>query len=64
MSRTLRVAAGIVAVLATAVGTVVALARSSLITDEMAKLMLVALLGLCVGFGFLIVVYRGVQKLD
>lgn len=39
-------------------------ARSGIFTPEQALLLLVALFGLYVGFGILIVVYRLINKLD
>ena len=42
---------------------IVYLSRSELVSVEMAKLMLAALLGLYVGFGFLILVYLFTRKL-
>ena len=46
------------------VALIIYLARSEIVTLEMAKLMLAALLGLYVGFGFLIVVYLAVRKMQ
>ena len=43
---------------------IVYLARSELVTVAMAKLMLAALLGLYVGFGFLILVYLFIRNMD
>jgi len=63
-NRTLKVIAGILASFVGLAGTIIVLAVSKTITFELAKLMLVALFGLYVGFGFLIVVYRFVDKLD
>lgn len=40
------------------------LAASAIVTLEMAKLMLAALLGLYVGFGFLILVYVLIRKME
>ena len=45
-------------------GTIVYLAATKTIGPELAKLMLVALLGLYVGFGVLIAVYRLMRKLE
>ena len=45
------------------VALIVYLSRSELVSVEMAKLMLAALLGLYVGFGFLILVYLFTRKL-
>ena len=44
-------------------GTIVFLAQMEIIGVAMAKLLLVALLGMYVGFGFLIAVYRVVDRL-
>lgn len=63
-NRTLLVAAGVVASFAGLVGIIVFLLAAKIISLEMAKLMLVALVGLYVGFGFLIAVYRLIAKLD
>ena len=63
-SRTLKVIAAILASFVSLAGTIIFLAVAKTITFELAKLMLVALFGLYVGFGFLIAVYRFVDKLD
>lgn len=57
-SRTLIVAAGIAASFIGLAGTIVLLSRTEIISVVLAKLMLVALAGMYVGFGFLIAVYR------
>jgi len=44
--------------------TIVVLTAKKVVTGQMAMLMFVALLGLYVGFGLLIAVYRFVGKLD
>lgn len=62
--RALKIAAGIVASFAGLGGTIIILARAKVIGFEVAVLMLVALLGLYVGFGILIAVYRLIGKLD
>ena len=62
-SRTLRTVAGIAASFAGLVGTIFFLSEMKIISFEMAKLMLVALLGMYVGFGILIAVYRLIGKL-
>ena len=62
--RTLKVVAGIAASFIGLVGTIIFLWEMKIIGLEMAKLMLVALLGLYVGFGILIVVYRLIGKLE
>ena len=63
-TRTLRTVAGIAASFASLVGTIVFLWRIEIITLEMAKLMLVALLAMYIGFGVLIAVYRLIAKLE
>jgi len=63
-SKTLIVVAGIVASFAALAGTIIFLSAREIISFEVAKLMLVALLGMYVGFGFLIAVYRLIGKLD
>ena len=63
-NRTLKVIAGIAASFAVLVGTIIFLSEAKIISSELAMLMLVALLGLYVGFGFLIAVYRLIGKLD
>ena len=63
-NRTLKIAAGIAASFASLVGTIIFLAKAEIIGYEMALLMLVALVGIYVGFGILIAVYRLVGKLD
>jgi hypothetical protein len=62
--RTLRIVASIVASFAGLVGTIIFLSEMKIITFEMAKLMLVALLAMYVGFGVLIAVYRLIAKLE
>jgi hypothetical protein len=63
-TRTLIVAAGIAASFIGLVGIIIFLLQAKIISLEMAKLMLVALVALYVGFGFLIAVYRLIAKLD
>jgi hypothetical protein len=63
-SKTLKVAAGIAASFIGLAGTIIFLSAMEVVSVEMAKLMLVALLGLYVGFGFLIAVYRFIGKLE
>jgi hypothetical protein len=58
------VVAGIAASFAGLAGTIVFLSEAKIISFELALLMLVALLGLYVGFGILIAVYRLISKLD
>ena len=63
-NKTLKVVAGIAASFTGLVGVIIFLSEAKIITFEMAMLMFVALLGLYVGFGVLIVVYRLVGKLE
>ena len=63
-NRTLKVVAGIAASFAGLVGVIFFLSEAKIISFEMAVLMLVALLGMYVGFGVLIAVYRLVGKLE
>jgi len=62
-NRTLIVVAGIVVSFTGLVGTIILLSETKIISFEMAMLMLVALLGMYIGFGVLIAVYRFVDKL-
>jgi hypothetical protein len=62
--RTLRTVAAIAASFAGLVGTIIFLSEMKIITFEMAKLMLVALLAMYVGFGVLIAIYRLIAKLE
>jgi ABC-type uncharacterized transport system fused permease/ATPase subunit len=61
--RTLKVVAGIAASFAGLVATIIFLWEMKIIGSEIAKLMLVALLGMYVGFGILIAIYRLIGKL-
>jgi hypothetical protein len=63
-NRTLKVVAGIVISFIGLVGTIVLLSATKVISFQMAMLMLVALLGMYIGFGILIAVYRLIGKLD
>ena len=63
-NRTLRAVAGIAVSFIGLVATIVFLSEMKIISFEMAKLMLVALLGMYVGFGVLIAVYRLITKLE
>ena len=63
-SRTLKVVAGIAASFTALVGTIILLLEMKIISVEMAKLMLVALLAMYVGFGILIAIYRLIARLD
>jgi hypothetical protein len=62
-SRTLLVAAGVATSFIGLAGTIIFLSRTEIINVVLAKLMLAALLGLYVGFGFLIAVYRLIGRL-
>jgi len=63
-NRTLKIIAAIVASFTVLGGTIIFLSEKKIISYELAILMLVALVGLYVGFGILIAVYRLVDKLD
>ena len=63
-NRTLKVVAGIAASFTGLVGTIIFLSEAKIVSFEMAILMLVALLGMYLGFGILIAVYRLVGKLE
>ena len=63
-NRRLKVIAGIAASFTGLVGTIVFLWEAKIISLEMAKLMVVALLGMYLGFGILIAVYRLISKLE
>ena len=63
-NRTLKVVAGVVVSFAGLVGTIIFLLETKIISFEMAMLMLVALLGMYIGFGILIAVYRLIGKLE
>ena len=63
-NRTLKIVAGIAASFIGLVGTIIFLSEAKIIGFEVAMLMLVALLGMYVGFGFLIAVYRFIGKLE
>jgi hypothetical protein len=63
-SKTLKIVAGIVVSFAGLAGTIILLLEAKIISFAMAMLMLVALLGMYIGFGFLIAVYRLISKLD
>jgi xanthosine utilization system XapX-like protein len=63
-NRTLKVVAGIAASFTGLVGTIIFLSEAKIISFPMAILMVVALLGMYVGFGILIAVYRLIAKLD
>ena len=63
-SRTLKVVAGVAVSFIGLVGVIIFLSEAKIISFEVAMLMLVALLGLYLGFGVLIAVYRIVGKLE
>jgi len=63
-NRTLKVVAGIVVSFTGLVGTIILLLVTKIISFAMAMLMLVALLGMYIGFGILIAVYRLIGKLE
>jgi uncharacterized membrane protein YeaQ/YmgE (transglycosylase-associated protein family) len=62
--RALKVVAGIAASFAGLVGAIIFLLAMKIITFGVAKLMLVALLGMYVGFGILIAIYRLIRDLE
>jgi len=62
-NRTLKVVLGIAVSFAVLVGMIIFMSQMRIISFEIAKLMLVALLGMYVGFGILIAVYRLIAKL-
>ena len=63
-NRTLKVVAGIAASFAGLVGAIIFLSAAKIIAVEVAKLMLVALFAMYLGFGILIAVYRLIRKLE
>lgn len=58
------VAVGVVGSFVALVAVIIFLSAAKIVTFEMAKLMLAALLGMYVGFGFLIAVYVLIRKLE
>ncbi len=62
--KTVAVVLGVVVVFVGLVALIVVMLANQLVTFQMATLMLVALLGLYVGFGILIAIYRLVIKLE
>ena len=62
--RTLKIVAGVAASFIGLVGVIIFLSEAKIITFEMALLMFVALLGIYLGFGVLIAVYRLIGKLE
>jgi xanthosine utilization system XapX-like protein len=63
-NRTLKVVAGIVISFTALAGTIIFLSAAKIISLAMTMLMLVALVGMYVGFGILIAVYRLISKLE
>jgi hypothetical protein len=63
-NRTLKVVAGIAVSFIGLVATIIFLSEMQIISFGVAKLMLVALLGLYVGFGILIAIYRLIRKME
>ena len=64
MSRALKIVAGIAVSFIGLAGAIIYLLAAKIISPGLAKLMLVGLVGLYVGFGILIAVYRLISKLD
>ena len=64
VNRTLKVVAGIVVSFTGLAGTIIVLLAANIISFGVAVLMLVALLGMYIGFGILIAVYRLIAKLE
>ena len=63
-NRTLKIVAGIAASFAGLLGTIIFLLVMQIISFEMAKLMLAALVAMYIGFGILIAIYRFIGKLE
>ncbi len=63
-NRTLKVIAGIAGSFTGLAGTIIFLSEAKIISLGVAILMLVALVGMYVGFGILIAVYRLISKLE
>ena len=63
-TRTLKVVAGIAASLVGLIGTIILLSAMKIISFGVAKLMLVALVAMYIGFGILIAIYRFIGKLE
>jgi len=63
-SRTLKIVAGIIISFTGFVVTIILLSATEIISVSMAMLMLIALLGMYIGFGILIAVYRLIGKLE
>ena len=64
VSRALKIVAGIVVSFAGLAATIIVLLAANIISFGVAMLMLVALLGMYIGFGILIAVYRLIAKLE
>jgi hypothetical protein len=64
ISKRLKVAIGIATLFCSLVGIIAVLMVKHVVSIQVALLMLVALLGLYVGFGILILVYLLISKLD
>ena len=64
VSRALKIVAGIVVSFAGLAVTIIVLLAAEIISFGVAMLMLVALLGMYIGFGILIAVYRLIAKLE
>jgi hypothetical protein len=63
-NRTLKIVVGVVASFVGLAGTIIFLSAMKIISVAIAKLMLAGLLGMYVGFGVLIAVYRLIRKLE
>jgi len=63
-NRTLKIVAGIAASFAGLLGAIIFLTVMNIISFEMAKLMLAALVAMYIGFGILIAIYRFIGKLE
>ena len=63
-NKTLKVVAGIAASFTGLAGTIILLSGMKIISLEMAKLLLVGLLGMYVGLGILVAVYHLISKLE
>ena len=63
-NRTLKIVAGIAASFAGLLGMIIFLSVMQIISFEMAKLMLAALVAMYIGFGILIAIYRFIGKLE
>ncbi len=62
--KNLKIAAGVAVLFTGLVATIIYLLAKQVITFQMALLMFIGLLGLYLGFGVLIAVYRFIDKLD